>query len=102
MWDIRFQGLRLEVTLAAARELLHEGLDLTDVVDILEQGHDCGTGRRSAEIRERCLRRGKRVWKAVVAETRVRHPDGESEKVWRLIHVGSFTYSRRHAARRET
>ncbi len=32
------------------------GLTLWDVVRILEEGYDCGTGPRSDEIFERCLR----------------------------------------------
>ena len=36
------------------------------------------------------------MFKAVVVQTSVRYPDGFQEDVWRLIHVGKFTYSRKH------
>lgn len=99
MIDIRFQNLRIEGTLAATRELIREGMDLSDVVDILENGYDCGTGKRKEEIIERCLRKGKKVTKVVIAQTTVRYPDGFQETVWRLIHVGTFTYAKKHKVR---
>ena len=46
MFDVRYKGLRIEVTLAAGRESVSENIDLNDVVEILENGYDCGTGKR--------------------------------------------------------
>ncbi len=96
MFDIWYKGLRLEVTLAAGRESVSENIDLNDVIEILEAGYDCGTGKRKEGTVERCLRRGNKVFKAVVVQTSVRYPDGFQEAVWRLIHVGKFTYSKKH------
>ncbi|MBI2176159.1 hypothetical protein HYU40_02285 [Candidatus Woesearchaeota archaeon] len=96
MFDVRYKGLRIEVTLAAGRESVSENIDLNDVVEILEDGYDCGTGKRKEGIVEQCLRKGNKVLKAVVAQTSVRYPDGFQEDVWRLIHVGKFTYSKKH------
>ena len=99
MFDVRYKGLRIEITLAACRESMSENIDLNDVVEILEDGYDCGTGKRKKGIVERCLRKGNKVFKAVVAQTSVRYLDGFQEDVWRLIHVGKFTYSRKHKRR---
>ncbi len=96
MFDVRFKGLRIEVTLAAGRESVSENIDLNDIAEILENGYDCGTGKRKEGTVERCLRRGNKVFKAVVVQTSVRYSDGFQEDVWRLIHVGKFTYSRKH------
>jgi hypothetical protein len=96
MLDVRFRGLRIEATLAATRELMIGAMDLSDVADILENGYDCGTGKRKEEIVERCVRKENKVTKVVAARTTVRYPDGFQETVWRIIHVGSFTYSKKH------
>ncbi len=97
MFDVRYKGLRIEVTLSASRELLHEDLDLDDVAEILEQGYDCGTGKRKEGVIERCMVRGVKVIKVVVAKTSVVYPDGFQEEVWRLIHAGKFTHSAKHS-----
>jgi len=47
MFDVRYKGLRIEITLAACRESMSENIDLNDVVEILEDGYDCGTGKMS-------------------------------------------------------
>ncbi len=99
MFDVKYEGLKIEVTLSASRELLKGNLDLDDVLKILEQGYDCGSGRRKEEIVERCLRKGRKVIKVVVAKTSVTYPDRFKEEVWRLIHVGILTYSKRHSRR---
>jgi hypothetical protein len=96
MFEVRYKDLRIEVTLAAGRESVSENIDLNDVVEILENGYDCGTGKRKEGRGERCFRRGNKVFKAVVVQTSVMYPDSFQEDVWRLIHVGKFTYSRKH------
>jgi hypothetical protein len=96
MFDVGYEGLRIEVTLSASRELLKENLDLNDVVEVLEDGYDCGTGKRREDTIERCIRKGNKVVKAVVVKTSVTYPDKFQESVWRLIHVGMFTYSKKH------
>ena len=91
MFDIKYEGLHIEVTLSAARELLKEKLDLNDVSEILEKGYNCERSKRKKNIIERCIdRRGKTI-KVVVVKTVSRYPDGFTEEVWRLIHVGRFT-----------
>lgn len=93
MFDIRYKGLRIEVTLSASAELLKENLDLNDVVEILEEGYDCERSKRKENIIERCIKKGNKVVKVVVAKIWVRYPDNFQEYIWRLIHVGKFTYN---------
>lgn len=92
MFDIRYNGLRIEPTLAATRELIQEGKDLYDVVEILEKGYP--GARRKPGMIERCLRKGKKEFKVVMAKTEIRHPDKEREEVWRLIYIGKYTYKK--------
>lgn len=95
MLEITYNGMKIEPTLSASRELLKEGKDLHDVLKILEAGYDCSTSKRQANIIEKCLRKGNKEYKAVLAETEVTYPDGYTEKVLRLIHFGKTTYKRR-------
>lgn len=94
MFDVRYKGLRVEPTLSASRELVREGKDLYDILEILEEGYDSSTAKRKANIIERSIRKGDKEYKAVVAKTAVRYPDGYVEEVWRLIHFGKITYKK--------
>lgn len=95
MLEVRFKGLRIEPTLAATRELLKHDMDLSDVVEILNNGYACGPSKRKPNIAEMCLRRGNKELKAVAAKVSVKYPDGYREDVWRLIHVGKITPKKR-------
>ena len=92
--DITYKGLRIEPTLSASRELAKEDKDLYDVLNILEEGYDCSASKRKKNIIERCLQKGNKEYKAVLAETEVTYPDGYAEKVLRLIHFGKITYKK--------
>ena len=92
MLDIRYKNIRIEPTLSASRELMKEGKDLNDVLEILEEGYE--SGKRKQNIIEKCQRKGNKEFKAVIAETEVSYPDGYTEKVWRLIHFGKTTYKK--------
>jgi len=94
MLDITYRGLRIEPTLSATRELMREGKDLYDVLKILEDGYDCSTSKRKPNIIERCLRKGNKEYKAVLAQTEVTYPDRYTEKVLRLIHFGKTTFKK--------
>lgn len=100
MLDITFNDMRIEPTLSASRELVREGKDLHDVLSILEDGYDCSRSKRSKEIIEKCLRKGSKEYKAVLAETEVIYPDGYIEKVLRLIHFGKSTYKKERRRRK--
>ena len=95
MFEVRYKGLRIEPTLAATRELLKYNKDLTDVLEILKEGYDCSASKRKPNILEKCVRMGKKEFKAVVAKTTVSYPDGYIESVWRLIHFGKITFKKR-------
>ena len=94
MFDIKFEGLRIEPTLSASRELVKEKKDLYDVVEILEDGYESGASKRKGNIIEKSLKKGSKEYKAVVAKTEVSYPDGFKEEVWRLIHFGKITYKK--------
>ena len=94
MFDITYKSFRIEPTLSASRELMKEGKDLNDVLEILEEGYDCSASKRKSNIIEKCLKKGNKEYKAVVAQTEVTYPDNYTEKVWRLIHFGKITYKK--------
>ena len=72
-------------------ELEEEGLDLDDVVKILETGFDCSASKRNRAILEKCVQKKNRIIKVVVEE---------GEEYWGLRHVGSFKLSRKELRRR--
>ena len=72
-------------------ELEEEGLDLDEVVKILETGFDCSASKRNKAILERCVQKKNRIIKVVVEE---------GEEYWGLRHVGSFKLSRKESRRR--
>lgn len=88
MFDVRYQNLRVEPTIVSTRELLKHNKDLTDVLEVLENGYDCGASKRKENIIEKCLKRENKELKAVVVKVEVKYPDGYKEEVWRLIHFG--------------
>lgn len=89
MFGARYKGLSIEVTRSACAEMLKENIDLYDVAEVLEKGFE--PSKRRADIVERCLVKGRKVVKAVVALNERRYPEGDTEKYWTLIHVGRFT-----------
>ena len=91
---ISYQGLRIESTLSASRELAEEGKDLHDVLKILEEGYDCSASKRGQNIVERCVKKGDKQYKVVLAQTEATYPDGYIEKVWRIIHFGKSSYKK--------
>ena len=95
MLEIRYRGLRIEPTLSATLELLKHDKDLTGVLEILEEGYNCGASKRKPNIIEKCVRKDNKEFKAVVAKVTARYPDDYKEGVWRLIHFGKTTFKRR-------
>jgi len=71
-------------------ELRDTGMDLYDVLHILEDGFDCYRSRRSKNIVERCETKGGKVLKVVVADM---------HDHWKLIHVGKTTASKKYFRR---
>ena len=95
MEEFTYEGFRIEPTMAGNRELAHHGYSLHYVKRILEEGYDCSSSRRKANIREKCVREKDKEMKVVVALTTPRYLDGYIETVWRLIHFGVVSYKRR-------
>lgn len=83
IWEVTYKGLRIEPTLSASRELVREGKDLYDVLEILENGYV--VKKRKKDVIEKALRKGKKEFRAVIAKIQVQYPDGFMEEVWRLI-----------------
>lgn len=85
-----YKGLRIVVSKRAVdRELSELRLDLWDVKEILEIGFDCSRSKRKENIEEKCIRIGNKVIKVVVEKSEV-----EMEDVWKLRHVGIFTWKK--------
>jgi len=95
MSDVRFNGKRLEITLSASRELSKTSCDLYDVLEILEEGYYCNPSKRKQNIQEKCLRKGNKEYKAVLADTQVIYPDGYVENILRVIHFGVNTFNKK-------
>lgn len=86
-----FLDLPLIPTRSAMTELYNESLDLYAVLDVLECGYDCPRGRRSKGIIERCLDKGRKTIRVVVAKSFNYSLDSE---VWVITHVGITSKSR--------
>lgn len=68
------------------RELVHLGMDLWDVVEVLKEGYDCARSKRKSGIVEKCKGEGKRMVKVVVQEGK-EIAEGELVDIWVLRHV---------------
>lgn len=83
-----WKGLPLKATKSAYHELEELGMDLSDAVEILEQGYDCLRSKRQEGVYERCLDIGDKTVKIVVGRCVERFTN---EERWSVIHVGEFT-----------
>ncbi len=86
-----FRDLPLVPSRSAMNELYNNSLDLYAVLDVLEHGYDCSKGRRSKGILERCLDKGKKTIRVVVAKSYNYSLDSE---VWVITHVGMTSKSK--------
>lgn len=84
----KYNGVPVTATLSGMRELLRHGACISDVVLILEEGYDCHRSRRGPGIIERCLERGGKVEKAVVASSL---DMDAGERRWVVLHYGRFS-----------
>ncbi len=63
-------------------------------MEVLEDGYDCSPSKRQQAVVERCIRKGNKEYKAVLAKTDVTYPDRFVEQVWRLIHFSKISYNK--------
>ncbi|MBI4981378.1 hypothetical protein HZC30_07550 [Candidatus Woesearchaeota archaeon] len=87
MFTIRFQGLRIAVSLSAARELAREEKTMYDVLEILDVGYNAPRKRKEGTL-EKWLDKRDKTYNAVIARD---YDDFMKEEVWVLIHFGKFT-----------
>ena len=72
-------------TRAAITGMYKEGMDGYELKFILENGYDCQKGKRSKEIREKCLDRKGKTLRVVVAKS---HSISLESDVWVITHLG--------------
>ncbi|MFQ5975637.1 MAG: hypothetical protein ACE5J5_04920, partial [Candidatus Hydrothermarchaeales archaeon] len=77
----KYDGKPVIPTKRSMEELEEEGLDIDNVVEILEKGFDCSRSKRRISIEEKCVQKKSTIIKVVVEYV------GD---YWKLIHVGSF------------
>ena len=82
MFGFEWQGKPLIPTKRVLDEMEHADIDMYLAVEVLNEGFDCARSKRKKNIYERCLQRGKKIMKVVVADI---------GSYYKLIHVGVFT-----------
>lgn len=85
--DIAYDGLPIRPTRSVYHELKNLGMDLYDVLRVLEDGYDCRKSRREEGVIERCLEFGDMAIKVVAAES---YEFWSKQEVYAIIHVGKF------------
>lgn len=68
---VRWRGRQLVPTKSAYYEMIDLRLDLYDVLEVLERGRDCERSKRAKGTVEKCLRRKKKTYKVVAAESTI-------------------------------
>lgn len=86
-----FEGLPLIPTRSAMNEMCGLGVDMWMLLEVLESGYDCSRSPRKPGTLERCIDRGRRTTKAVVAKAYNHTLETEA---WIITHVGTFTKRR--------
>lgn len=82
MFGFKWQGKPLIPTKHVLDEMEHSDIDMYKAAEILNDGFDCARSKRKKNVYERCMRRGKKVMKVVVADI---------ETYYKIIHVGVFS-----------
>lgn len=81
MFGFEWKGKPLIPTKQALDEMERAEIDMYRAVEILDAGFDCSRSRRKGNVYERCMKRGNKILKIVVAEI-----DG----YFKIIHAGIF------------
>ena len=80
-----YESLPIIPSRAASTELIKYGLDLYDVLEILENGYDCSKSKRAKKTIEKCLDHKKKTHKVVAVKVHYYSLDTEA---WLITHVG--------------
>jgi hypothetical protein len=86
MFGFEFNGKPLIPTKHALDEMEHADIDMYRAAEMLTEGFDCERSKRGKNILERCLRRGNKMLKVVVADV---------GSYYKIIHAGIFSDKRR-------
>jgi type II secretory pathway component PulF len=86
MFGFEWNGKPLIPTKHALDEMDNAGIDMYKAVEILDEGFDCSRSKRKANVVERCITRGNKVLKVVVADV---------GSYYKIIHAGEFTEKKR-------
>ncbi len=86
-----YKGFPLIPTRSALKEMCDLGIDLTTVVEVLEDGYDCYRSKRKKGTIEKCADKGNKTLKTVVVQSFNYSLDTD---VWAITHVGIFTKRR--------
>ncbi len=80
--EFLWNGKPLIPTRRALDEMERSNIDMYKAEDILNSGFDCARSKRASNVHERCVQRGNKVIKIVVADI------GD---YYKIIHAGTFT-----------
>lgn len=88
-WPPSYKGVPVIATNEGDQELTRLGLTLWDVVEILKDGYDCGTGSRAQDVFEKCLRIDGKEIKLVGAYTEWEpYTQGPAWRFWHIKETG--------------
>ena len=82
-----YKGAPIIPSRHAGNELMNLGLDLWFVENVLKEGYDCPSRKRKPGEIERCIKKGKAIYKVIAARS---YSHGLKKKVWVVVHVGKF------------
>ncbi|MCK4327729.1 MAG: hypothetical protein KAW41_04600 [Candidatus Diapherotrites archaeon] len=83
----KWRGLRVVPTRAAARELDRLHFTVHDAIEVLEEGYDCARSKRKKNVLEKCVKKGNKTIKIVVARC---YNSFLKKEAWLIIHAGKF------------
>ena len=73
------------------KELCDLGIDLANVVEVLEEGYDCYRSKRKSGTVEKCVDKGNKTLKIVAVQS---YNYSLRTEVWAITHAGIFTKRR--------
>jgi len=88
MFYVTWRGKKLELTRSAYRELTELGLDLLEVMYVLDHGFNCSNSKRKKGTIEKCIVKGNKLLRVVGKERDYTYHNKEVEIVLKIIHLG--------------